>query len=160
MTSQPPPPLDDDAARAKLQTLANEVRRETQTAERITRRRAWREKWNRRRVIAVAVVLPAAFLLAVVLPFLVLVSSSVISYRWYRLGTWISLAGGLTTTIILLTLYALWVTRRVTGKARVTSTGLKIIAGMVLFYLVYTLAYISSVNVKTADVRAYYRTVH
>ena len=81
MTSQPPPPLDDDAARAKLQTLANEVRRETQTAERITRRRAWREKWNRRRVIAVAVVLPAAFLLAVVLPFLVLVSSSVISYR-------------------------------------------------------------------------------
>lgn len=102
--------------------------------------------------------LSAAFL--VLFPFAVLVSVSTYLYSARSTQTWIALAGGIVATAIVVTLYSAVVSKQLTGKARVRVLAQRVALPLVLAYCAYTLLYLSSVNAKSPEVRAYYRSLH
>jgi hypothetical protein len=106
--------------------------------------------------------LPAlAFIAAlVVLPFLVLLRGA--TYFCTRLGwpTWIAMGAAGLLTLALLTAYAAFLSRAFTGKSRTRFVAQWIAAPLVIAYCLHALLFLSSVNAKTSDVRAYYRSLH
>ena len=96
----------------------------------------------------------------VVLPFAVLIRGGVFAYREWSIGTWPSLLLAALATALLLWGYA-WVASTRLGAG----VGLKRIftraaAGVGIAYIVYTLVFVASANVKSDDVRAGYRALH
>jgi hypothetical protein len=93
--------------------------------------------------------LRAGLLLAVlVLPFWVLVGSSVLLYRNYGVPTWLAMLAGVLLTALILLVYAAWVAKKVSGSVRVPGFLWKTIVAVVGAYCLYALIYLSSVNVK------------
>ena len=97
---------------------------------------------------------------ALVLPFWVLVGSSVFLYRGYGVPTWPALLAGLLLTALVLLIYAAWVSKRLAGKARVPGAVTKTVFAVVGAYCLYALIYLSSLNVKGAELREEYRSLH
>jgi hypothetical protein len=94
------------------------------------------------------------------LPFVLLIRGGVLAYRVWDLGTWPSLALSAIATASLLAIYASWACRRLRtgrGPRRILVRGA---FGVALAYVVYTLVFIASANVKSDDVRAEYRSMH
>src|SRR6266566_3541551 len=69
-----------------------------------------------RRALFVALLRVAVIVL---LPFVVLVRSSVFLYARRGAPTWLALAGGAVLTLLIVTVYAAWLSHHLSGRARV-----------------------------------------
>ena len=99
-------------------------------------------------------------IVAIVLPFYVLLRLSVYLDRTYQIWPWLSVAGGVAATVIILMLYAAWARWRLGAGFKFSkgvSRGLLVLVAM---YVGYSAMYISAANVKTEDVRATYTALH
>ena len=94
------------------------------------------------------------------LPFLLLIRGGVLLYHWWGLGTWPSLLLAALATMSLLTAYAglvgAWLGARVELR-RLLARGMM---GIGVAYVAYALVFVASANVKSADVREEYRSLH
>lgn len=97
---------------------------------------------------------------ALVLPFYVLVGVSVRLYRYQSVPTWPALFVGVLFTFLILLVYALWLAKRVSGRHRVPAHVWKGILAVVVAYAIYTLVYLSAMNVKGGVLREEYRSLH
>jgi len=102
-------------------------------------------------------------ILVLVLPFFMLVRGSVFFHEEYELGPWLSLAGGVGITSILLFLYMTFIYRRFTKKFgdsdNLQRRSLFAIA-LVGVYCGYGLFFISSDNVKNPSLRQEIHDLH
>ncbi len=96
----------------------------------------------------------------VVLPFVLLIRVAVYLYAARDLPTWLAFAGGALATVLVLTVYAAWVSKKLTGAMRVKVLMTRIALPVVLAYCGYGLLYLSSVNAKGEEVRSYYTSLH
>jgi hypothetical protein len=96
----------------------------------------------------------------VVLPFVVLVRLFTFSYLHGGLNTWLAFGISIAATVAVITVYAALISRKLTGRARVRTLFKRVALPLVLVYCLYALVYLSSVNAKGPDVRAYYRSLH
>lgn len=94
------------------------------------------------------------------LPFLVLIRSSVYLYTAYSLNGWLALSFGVGVTIVLLLIYAVLVNYRFRQSAGIHKYVRRGIALLVVAYCGYGLLYFSGVNAKSAEVESYYRSLH
>ncbi|MDX1585313.1 MAG: hypothetical protein R3222_01160 [Balneolaceae bacterium] len=119
-----------------------------------------REKTDRGLSIkkVVAGVLGVAVML--LLPFLLLIRSSVYLYSTYSLNGWFALSLGVGVTILLLLLYAVVVSLTLGRTVRVHKYIRRGIAMLVIAYCGYGLLYLSGVNAKSEEVRSYYLSLH
>jgi hypothetical protein len=137
----------------RLTQLRREVERELRRAARAVRRPPRRRRPGH--LLAIGFVA-----LLVVLPFLVLVRGS--TFLYFRLGwpTWIAMGAAAALTLALLTGYAAWLSRTLTGKSRTRFVARWVAAPLVIAYCLHALLFLASVNAKTDGVREYYRSLH
>lgn len=97
----------------------------------------------------------------VALPFVVLVRGAVFFYEYGNVPGWLALLVAALLTVGLVTLYASWLLRTLTGGGRrpVLLLAKWVALPLVVFYCAFSLLYLSRINAKP-EVRAYYRTVH
>jgi len=133
--------------------------------------REWRAAHRPRPVVVPAVprrpgvgraVLIAALRVAVILllPFIVLVRSSVFLYARRGAPTWLALLGGAVLTLLVVTVYAAWLSHRLSGRARVGAMAKWVAGPLVIAYCGYALLYLSALHAKSPVVQAEYRAVH
>ncbi|HYK82605.1 MAG TPA: hypothetical protein VEU55_05620 [Gemmatimonadales bacterium] len=147
------PALTLDAFRARSPGAAHVVARPAPPARLAARR-------SLGAVMVAAAVAAATLALLAALPFLALVRLSVFLYLRHRYPTWLALAGGVAGTVGLVTLYAAWVSRRLTGRLRLRLVARRVAAPLVLAYCGYALLYSARVHTKSDRVRAYYAALH
>ena len=133
--------------------------------------REWRATHRPRPVVVPAVprrpgvgraVLIAGLRVAVILllPFIVLVRSSVFLYARRGAPTWLALLGGAVLTVLVVTVYAAWLSHRLSGRARVGAMAKWVAGPLVISYCGYALLYLSALHAKSPVVQAEYRAVH
>ena len=96
----------------------------------------------------------------VALPFIVLVRGAVFFYQYGSVPTWLALTVSAILTIGLVTLYARELLRKFPGRPRALVLAKWVALPLVVVYLGFSLLYLSEVNAKAAEVRAYYTKVH
>ncbi len=96
----------------------------------------------------------------VALPFIVLVRGAVFFYQYGNVPTWLALAVAGLLSVGLVTLYASSLLRKFPGRPRALVLAKWVALPLVVFYCGFSLLYISRVNAKADDVRAYYTKVH
>jgi hypothetical protein len=96
----------------------------------------------------------------VLLPLLALVRVATFWYVHHRSSAWLALALGAGSTFVLVTLYAAWISHRLSGRVRLAVLGRRVALPLVVAYCGYALIYLSSANAKSDRVRAYYTSVH
>jgi hypothetical protein len=142
---------------AKLEKLKREVRRERPPRTRSVRRPVKRATW---RETAVAVLVTSLKALAVVaLPFLVYVRASVFLY-FHGVHPWIAIVISAALTFGIVSASIALVARRLERRTRVPSVVKWAALPVVFSWCVYAAFYLSRVNVKSDDVRAYYSAVN
>ncbi len=94
------------------------------------------------------------------LPFVALVRGSVYLHQARGLPAWLALAAGVLITTGLVTAYAAWLVRRVTGRGRPGAVLRWFGLPLASFYAAYTLIYVSSNNLKRPELRAHYTALH
>jgi hypothetical protein len=94
------------------------------------------------------------------LPFFALVRVSLFLAYHHGVGSWLALAGGALTTVLLLLLYLVAMSLRLGGKGRVPGFLLKGTAVLVLGYCLFALLYISGGNVKNEEIRETYGSLN
>lgn len=94
------------------------------------------------------------------LPFLVLIWGSLFVYYHFGLNGWLALGSGIAATTLLLMIYGAGLSYTISGRAKINKYVARSITVLVISYCCYGLLYLSSLNVKSDEVRAYYRTVH
>ena len=94
------------------------------------------------------------------LPLVLLVRGGVVAYRAWGLGTWPSLALAAVASATLLGLYAWWASTRLGAGPDRRRLVARSAFGVGLAYILYTLVFIASANVKSDDVRTEYRSMH
>lgn len=99
-------------------------------------------------------------LCAVVLPFYLLVGGAVLLYRGLGAPTWFALLAAVAFTAALLAGYSLWVWHRWSGRLSSPRTAIRAALGVVGAYCIYSLVYVSSLNVKEDALRSQYRSLH
>jgi hypothetical protein len=97
---------------------------------------------------------------ALALPFFLLVRGSVYAYQDLGWGTWSSLATGIFATVLLFLVYASMLWKRMTGKHRVPRLARRLLIGVVGGYAVYGLLYLSAANAKSPELREHYTALH
>jgi hypothetical protein len=116
---------------------------------------------GRYQAVALAVARATATVtLLVGLPFFLLVRVSLFLYLHRHVSTWLALAAGAGCTALLVTAYAAWAWRRLTGRVRVRLVARRVALPLVLAYAGYALLFLASGNAKSEQVRAYYTTLH
>lgn len=118
-----------------------------------TRRCSHPRRWSAAQVF----MLGAALLL---LPFFALVGASVYLYRFFDTPTWPALFASVLLTGLVLLLYAAWASKKLTGRLRLARLVRRTVPALVAGYLLYSLIYLSSLNVKDESIRGYYRSLH
>jgi hypothetical protein len=96
----------------------------------------------------------------ILLPFFILIRTSVFLNVSYQVNGWIALVAGILVTILLLLIYLLYAFKRIPNKALILKFGTIGISAIVTSFCIYGLIYLSSVNSKTETVRSYYRNLH
>lgn len=96
----------------------------------------------------------------VALPFIVLVRGAVFFYQYGNVPTWLALAVAALLTAGLVTLYAWSLLRKFAGRPRVLVLAKWVALPLVVCYCGFSLLYLSHVNAKADEVRAYYTKVH
>jgi hypothetical protein len=99
-------------------------------------------------------------LVIVALPFAVLVRSAVFFYERGQVPTWLAFLVAAVLTVGVVTLYASWLSQRLTGRRRVLALAKWVAVPLVVFYCGYSLLYLSRLNAKEDSVREYYTAVH
>ncbi len=99
-------------------------------------------------------------IIALALPFFLLVRGSVYAYQDLGWGTWASLASGVFATALLFLAYASTLWKKMTGKRRVPRLARRFLFAVVGGYSVYGLLYLSAANAKTPELREYYTSLH
>lgn len=98
--------------------------------------------------------------LALVMPFLLLVRTSVFIYNTYQTNGWLALSIGCVATVLLLLLYGgVFVYKFGMGKKALKYIFRGILV-LVAAYTFYGMLYYSSLNTKTEEIRSYYRSLH
>lgn len=100
------------------------------------------------------------FAAAMILPFVVLIRTSVYVYAHYAVNGWLALGAGVGGTVMLLLGYLLYASIRFRSWKWLNSYVLRGVILLVLAWCGYSLLYISSLNAKSGDVRSYYRSLH
>lgn len=100
------------------------------------------------------------FAAAMILPFLVLVRTSVFVYSEYAVGGWLALAAGAAGTLLLLTGYLVYASLRFRSWKWLNKYAQRGVLLLVIAYCGYSLLYISNLNTKSEGVQSYYRTLH
>lgn len=102
----------------------------------------------------------AGLMVALVLPFVVLVRVSVHAYSTGGLGGWTSVAMGASSTVLLLVAYVWMLRVRFQGRLSVPRSALVATLTTVLAYMTFTLVFLSAANAKSPEVRRHYRSLH
>lgn len=146
-----------DSIAAKLEQLKREVSSKWQSRIESVRRFV-RRVWRRETVAAVLLASLKA-LAVVALPFLVYVRAAV---YLYRLGAhpWIAILASAVLTFGIVSGFVILIARRFRRRARVPTVVKWAALPVVFTWCVYAAFYLSRVNVKSEDVRAYYSAVH
>lgn len=97
---------------------------------------------------------------SLIIPFIVLVRTSVYTYQTYQLNGWLALSAGILATILLLIGYAVFLAYRSGKGIRMHKYFVRGIIGLVMAYTLYGVFYYSSLNTKTDEVQSYYRSLH
>ncbi len=97
---------------------------------------------------------------SLVLPFVVLVRTSVYMYSVYNFNGWLALVAGVLATILLLLGYGVFVSYRYENKFRLHKYIVHGIALLVCAYTLYGTMYYSSLNTKTNEIQSYYLSLH
>lgn len=142
-----------DALVQELEQGLERTRAPERAEEAPRKRRSWKA------TLALWGVRAALFAAALVLPFYLLVGSSVFFYRNYGVPTWPALLAGVLLTVLVLLLYSAWITKRVSGKVKMPGFLPKTLLAVVGAYCLYLLIYISSMNVK-GGVEDTYHSLH
>jgi hypothetical protein len=157
-SSKPPArsPEESEARLAQLKTgAAKEFRRQKRAEERNVTSgspaRSRRHRWW---------IWPVGFVVLVLLPFGVLVRTSVWLYSRMGVPTWGALAAGMALTVFLLGLYGAGISKSLTGRARFRATLKWVALPVLIAYAGYTLVYLSGNNAKTEAVRTTYTSLH
>jgi hypothetical protein len=98
--------------------------------------------------------------LLAVLPFVVLVRGSVYFYEERGWPAWLAVVAAGSATLMLVALYGLWLTRRISGQARFSGVVKWVAFPLVLGYCSHALAYVSKSNASADGVRTEYRATH
>ena len=103
----------------------------------------------------------AALLLGLlILPFIALLKGSTLLYASGRASTWAALLGGACLALLAVTGLGAWASRALTGRARVRFVASWIALPLITIYLAHSLLFLSAVNAKSEEVRAYYTALH
>ena len=102
----------------------------------------------------------AKVVVVLLLPFFALVRMAVFLYRNEGWPTTLALTGGIACTAAVVTAYGAWAWHRLTGQVRLVLVARRVALPFVVAYCVYALVYLSSANAKSAQVRAYYGSLH
>jgi cbb3-type cytochrome oxidase subunit 3 len=95
-----------------------------------------------------------------ILPFFILIRTSIFLNYSFGWNGWLALAGGITATVLLLLLYVLYLFRKTSNKRLLLKFSLAGIGTLVFAFCFYGVLYISSVNAKNDEVRQVYRSLH
>lgn len=95
-----------------------------------------------------------------IIPFFILIRTSVFLNVAKEWNGWTALLGGIGAATSFLGLYVLFLFRKVKNKKLLAQFGFGSIAALVGGFCIYSLMYLSSVNAKTEDVREVYRSLH
>lgn len=98
-------------------------------------------------------------LLLVSLPFVLYVRTGVALYG-RGAPSWLAILVGTLVTIALVAAYAVWLSRRMSGSARIRSVAKWIAVPLVASWALYSLVYLANANAKSDDVRAHYTSLH
>ena len=105
-----------------------------------------------------------SLLVVVVLPFFLLIRTSVFLYGTARLNTWLALGLGMVLTSACLLFYVQYAYKKLFRKRRIKKKvkkyNLRLAAAVVIVYCATALIYISSVNVKAQRIRNEYTALH
>jgi len=146
-----------DSIAAKLDKLKREVscgwQRRIQSVRRLIKR-----VWRRETVTALARALLKA-LAVVALPFLVYVRASVYLYR-HGANPWIAILLSAILTLGIVSGFVILIAHRFRRRARVPTVVKWAALPVVFTWCVYAAFYLSRVNIKSDDVRAYYSAVN
>src|ERR1041384_2112824 len=96
----------------------------------------------------------------VVLPFVVLVRGAVTLYLGSGWPAILAIVASAAVTLAIVALYAAWLCRALTGRARVRTMAQWVALPLLIGYCGHALFYLSRVNAKTDAVRAEYRHTH
>ena len=155
--------MDPDAIRKKLRALRRQLKRSTQPrrrrvgapggARRVGQKLSGRERAARYAVVA----LKGAVIVA--LPFVLYVRTGV---ELYGRGapSWFAILVSTLLTIGVVAGYAIWLSRRMSGDAKVRSVAKWVAVPLVAAWVGYSLLYLASSNAKSDDVRAHYTSLH
>ena len=149
--------MSADSIAARLEKRKREVSREWQ-ARIESVRRAVKRVWRRETLVAVFLAsLKALAILA--LPFLVYVRAAVYLYR-HGLHPWIAILLSALLTVGIVSGFVILIARRFRRRTRVPTAVKWAAVPMVFTWCVYAAFYLSRVNIKSDDVRAYYSTLN
>ena len=96
----------------------------------------------------------------VIVPFFLLIRTSVFLNLTYGFNGWLALGGGILATVLLLLFYILFLFRRVKNKKMLLKFSLGGVGALVFAFCFYGVMYISSVNAKSDEIRDVYRSLH
>lgn len=96
----------------------------------------------------------------IVLPFFVLIRTSVYLSLAHGIHGWLTLGGGALLTIFLLLLYLLFLLRKVRNKKLFLRYSLAGSSALVLGFCIYGAFYLSSVHAKNDEIQNVYRSLH
>ncbi len=115
---------------------------------------------NRLRLI----LFPLNLVILVILPFFLLIRTSVFLYCETGLNTWLALGSGMAVTSVCLLSYVQYAYKKLFRKRRIKKKvkkyNLRLAAAVVVVYCVSALIYISGVNVKAQRIRTEYTALH
>jgi hypothetical protein len=95
-----------------------------------------------------------------ILPFFLLIKTSIYLNIQQGLNSWVSLIGGMGATIIILLFYIVLLFRKVENRKLLMKFSLGGVAVLVGGFCLYALLYLSSVNAKSDSVKDVYRSLH
>ena len=144
------------AIEAKLAELRKQIKREWRAR---VKPRTRTRKRVRKFELGTAVRAIAKVVVIVALPFLVHVRLSVYLYK-QSVPTWLAIVLAAMFTAGIVTVYAIWLSRKFVGAARATTVVNWIALPLVAAWTVYSTFYLARVNAKTDAVRDYYSAVH
>jgi hypothetical protein len=150
--------MEEKKIAGRLAKLRREAARESkQRAKQRNRKALTPHEW---RQLGIALLQGLLRLLAIVaLPFVALVRGAVFFYEHGRVPAWLALLVAALLTTWLVTLYASWLLRTLTGRSPVLLIAKWVALPLVVFYCGFSLRYLSRVNAKP-EVRAYYTSLH
>lgn len=95
-----------------------------------------------------------------VIPFFILIKTSIYLNVDKGLNEWVALLGGIGVTVSMLLMYVFLVFRKVNNKKLMLRFGLGGVGALVGGFCLYGLLYLSSVNAKSDSVKEVYRSLH